>query len=220
MPRKGLIIDLRSNPGGVIDTAEQLLQLFRPTPIEPTRFASRATPAMVQITEADGNGADLADWASSTRAAVELGEEFSQHLPIADPDGFSGIRRAYSGPVVAVVDANTFSCGDLFAAGIADHGIGQIISVNEATGAGGANVWTSDDIQYAYHAAKRDLPLIPPGISFTISIRRMTRTGPSAGLAVEDVGVAGDERYEMTYQDLLNGNPDLAEFCTEILSTR
>lgn len=220
MPRKGLIIDLRSNPGGVIDTAEQLLQLFRPKPIEPARFACRATPAMVQITEADGNGADLADWASSTRAAIELGEEFSQHLPITDPDGFSAIGRAYRGPVVAVVDANTFSCGDLFAAGIADHGIGQIISVNAATGAGGANVWTSDDIQYAYHAAKRKLPTIPLGISFTISIRRMTRTGPSVGLAVEDVGVAGDDHYEMTYRDLLNGNPDLAEFCTKILVSR
>jgi len=219
MPRKGLIIDLRSNPGGVIDTAEQLLQLFTPKRIEPARFACRATAAMVQITEADGNGADLADWATSTRAAVELGEEFSQHLPITDPDGFTDIGRAYSGPVVAVVDANTFSCGDLFAAGIVDHDIGQIISVNEATGAGGANVWTSDDIQYAYHAAKRDLPPIPRGISFTISIRRMTRTGQSAGLSVEDVGVTGDDRYEMTYQDLLNGNPDLAEFCTKILAT-
>jgi hypothetical protein len=170
--------------------------------------------------EADGNGADLADWATSTRAAVELGEEFSQHLPITDPDAFNDIQRAYTGPVVAVVDANTFSCGDLFAAGIADHGIGQIISVNDATGAGGANVWTSDDIQYAYHAANHDLPPIPPGISFTISVRRMTRTSQSAGLAVEDVGVTGDDRYEMTYQDLLNGNPDLAEFCTQLLVAR
>lgn len=219
MPREGLIIDLRSNPGGVIDTAEHLLQLFMPTPIEPARFACRATPAMVELTEADGNGADLADWAASTRAAVELGEEFSQHLPIADPERFAEIRRAYTGPVVAVVDANTFSCGDLFAAGIVDHGIGQIISVHEATGAGGANVWNSDDVQNAYHAAKRELPPIPSGISFTISVRRMTRTGRSAGLAVEDVGIAGHERYEMTYEDLLHGNLDLAEFCTEVLTS-
>jgi hypothetical protein len=217
MPRKGMIVDLRSNPGGVIDTAEQLLQLFKREPIAPTRFACRATPAMVQITEADGNGADLADWAASTRAALELGEEFSQHLPIADPDAVDQPRRAYSGPVVAVVDANTFSCGDLFAAGIADNGIGQIISVGEATGAGGANVWTSDDIQYAYHAAKRDLPRTPRGISFSISVRRMIRTGQSAGLAIEDVGVTGDDQYEMTHQDLLNGNTDLAEFCTKML---
>jgi Peptidase family S41 len=218
MPRRGLIVDLRSNPGGVIDTAERLLQLFTANRIEPARFACRATPAMVDMTEADGNGADLADWATSTRAALALGEEFSQHLPITDPDACNQLRRAYAGPVVAVVDANTFSCGDLFAAGIADHGIGQIISVGDATGAGGANVWTSDDIQYAYHAARRELPPIPAGISFTISVRRMIRTGQSVGLAIEDVGITGDDHYEMTNDDLLHGNADLAEFCTGMLA--
>jgi hypothetical protein len=219
LPRKGLIIDLRSNPGGVIDATEQLLALFAADAITPTRFALRATPAMVQIAEADANGADLADWATSTRLAAELGEEFSQHLPISTSEDFSTNARAYRGPVVAVVNANTFSCGDLFAAGIADYGIGQIVSIGEGTGAGGANVWTSDDIEYAYHAAGRPLPPIPPGISFTISVRRMTRSGQSAGLAIEDIGVAGDERYDMTETDLTNGNTDLAEFCTRLLTS-
>ena len=220
MPRKGLILDLRSNPGGVIDVAEQLFQLFTSNHIEATRFACRATPAMAQIAEADGNGADLADWAESTRAGVDLGEEFSQHLPISDPDSCNGRQRSYRGPVVAVVDANTFSCGDLFAAGIVDHGIGQIVAVGNATGAGGANVWTSDDIQYAYHAAQLPLPELPPGISFTISVRRMVRTGFSSGRAIEDVGVAGDDLYEMTLNDLLDGNVDLAEFCAQLLVAR
>lgn len=218
MPRRGLVVDLRSNPGGVIDTAERLFQLFTANHIEPARFACRATPAMVEIAEADGNGADLADWATSTRAALDLGEEFSQHLPISDPDACNQLPRAYSGPVVAVVDANTFSCGDLFAAGIVDHGIGQVVSVGDATGAGGANVWTSNDIEYAYHAAGRRLPPIPPGISFSISVRRMIRTGRSAGLAIEDIGIVGDDQYEMTNDDVLHGNNDLAEFCTRLLA--
>jgi hypothetical protein len=217
MPRKGLIIDLRSNPGGVIDTAERLLQLFTPNTIVPAGFACRATPVMAQITEADGNGADLADWATSTRTALDLGEEFSQHLPISDPDQCNDLGRHYRGPVVAVVDANTFSSGDLFAAGIIDHDIGQIVAVGDATGAGGANVWTSDDIAYAYHAAGTPLPPIPPGMSFSISIRRMTRTGPASGRAIEDLGVPGDELYEMTLNDLTNSNADLAEFCGELL---
>jgi hypothetical protein len=219
MPRKGLIVDLRSNPGGVIDTAERLLQLFTTKRIEPACFALRATQAMVEMAEAEGNGADLADWATSTRAALDLGEEFSQHLPISDPDACNELPRAYRGPVVAVVDANTFSCGDLFAAGIVDHEIGQIISVGDATGAGGANVWTSDDIQYAYHAAGRPLPPIPAGISFSISVRRMIRTGQSAGLAIEDVGITGDDQHEMTKTDLLASNADLIEFCTRMLTT-
>ena len=174
---------------------------------------------MVDIAEAEGNGADLADWASSTRAALDLGEEFSQHLPISDPDACNELPRVYRGPVVAVVDANTFSCGDLFAAGIVDHGIGQIISVGDATGAGGANVWTSDDIEYAYHAARLPLPPIPAGISFSISVRRMTRTGQSGGLAIEDVGISGDDQHEMTKTDLLASNADLIEFCTRMLSS-
>ena len=217
MPRKGLVIDLRSNPGGVIDTAEQLLQLFSTNTIDPARFACRATPAMVAITEADGNGADLADWAASTRSAAELGEEFSQHLPISDPDACNQHPRVYHGPVVAIVDTNTFSCGDLFTAGIVDHGIGQVISIGTATGAGGANVWTSDDIEYAYHAARRPFPPIPPGISFSISVRRMTRTGTSAGLAIEDIGIGGDDHYQLTENDLLHGNTDLAEYATQLL---
>jgi C-terminal processing protease CtpA/Prc len=174
---------------------------------------------MVEIAEADGNGADLADWAGSTRLAAELGEEFSQHLPISNPENFQNRAQVYRGPVVAVVNANTFSCGDLFAAGIADYGIGRVVSVGEASGAGGANVWTSDDLQYAYHAARRPLPPIPAGISFTLSVRRMTRSGDSAGLAVEDIGVSGDERYDMTETDLAAGNTDLAEFCTRLLAS-
>ena len=47
----------------------------------------------------------------------------------------------------------------------------------------------------------------------------MIRTGRSAGLAIEDVGIAGDDQYEMTKTDLLDGNTDLAEFCTRMLTT-
>lgn len=219
MPPAGLIIDLRSNPGGVIDVAERMLQLFTDHPVESAGFACRATLAMMEITSAEGNGADLADWAGSTQAAIELGEEFSRHLPITDPDSLPGIERAYHGPVIAIVDANTYSCGDLFAAGIVDHRIGEIVSVGAATGAGGANVWTDNEIQYAYHAAHRTLPPLPPGIGFTISVRRMVRSGDNAGLAIEDIGVPGDDTYEMTQRDLEDSNHDLIEYCARLLKS-
>ena len=154
MPRKGLIIDLRSNPGGFIDTAEQLLQLFTANRSSPARFACRATPPWSQIAEADGNGADLADWADLHPRSHSTSARSSPNTSrSATPTPATSIDAPTAGPVVAIVDANTFSCGDLFTAGIADHGIGTILAVGEATGAGGANVWTSDDIEYAYHAA-------------------------------------------------------------------
>ncbi|SKC72017.1 S41 family peptidase [Krasilnikoviella flava] len=219
LPAAGLVVDLRSNPGGVVDAAERLFQLFTDRRIEPARFACRATPAMADIAEADGNGADLADWAGSLRTALDLGEEFSQHLPLADPELCNGAERAYRGHVVAVVDANTYSCGDLFAAGIVDHGIGRVVAVGAATGGGGANVWTGDDVQYAYHAAHRTLPPLPPGIGFALAVRRMVRSGAAAGLAIEDVGVAGEERYDMTERDVVGGNRDLLEHCTALLAS-
>ncbi|WP_426594010.1 S41 family peptidase [Cellulomonas sp. McL0617] len=218
MPRTGLIIDLRSNPGGVIEVAERLLQLFTNQVVQPVRFALRATPALTALADADGNGADLADWAASVRIAMSLGEEYSQHLTISDPDRCNGRPVAYEGPVVAVVNPTTFSSGDIFAAGIADHGIGQIVSIGEGTGGGGANVWTSDDIEYAYHVAALPLPARPPGIAYSLSVRRAARSGTAAGIAIEDVGVPGDERYTMTERDVLGGNEDLTEFCAGLLT--
>ncbi|MDP9335112.1 MAG: S41 family peptidase, partial [Actinomycetota bacterium] len=218
LPRRRLIIDLRSNPGGYIETAESLLQLFTPNLVQPARFACRATPAMAAIAEADGNGPDLADWAESTRAAVNLGEEYSQHLPLTDSDTAEQIQQQYRGRVVAIIDANTFSCGDLFAAGLADHNIATLVAVGEGTGAGGANVWDSDSVAYAYHAARQTLLELPEGVSYSIAVRRMTRTGASEGRAIEDVGVIGDEQYTMTRTDLLDGNSDLIAFCGEILA--
>jgi hypothetical protein len=47
----------------------------------------------------------------------------------------------------------------------------------------------------------------------------MTRTGQSAGLAIEDIGVTGDDTYDMTETDLINGNTNLAEFCTQLLTS-
>jgi hypothetical protein len=218
MPRKGLIIDLRSNPGGVIEVAECLLQLFTTQVVRPVRFALRATPAMAALAEADGNGADLADWAASVRTALALGEEYSQHLPISDPDRCNGRPVAYRGPVVVVVNANTFSSGDIFAAGVVDHGIGQIVSIGEGTGGGGANVWTNNEIEYAYHVAGLPLPPRPPGVGYSLSVRRVARSGMGDGLAVEDIGVPAEEHYTMTERDVLKGNEDLTEYCARLLT--
>jgi hypothetical protein len=220
MPETGLIVDLRSNPGGVIEVAERLLQLFTATRVEPVRFALRATSTTAALTTADGNGADLADWAPSVRTALELGEEYSLHLPISDPDRCNGHPVAYRGPVLAIVNPNTFSSGDIFAAGLADHGIADIVAIGEGTGAGGANVWSKDDIEYAYHVAGLHLPECPAGISYSLAVRRAARSGTSAGLTIEDIGITGDDHYTMTKNDVLGHNDDLLEYCSQLLHNR
>jgi hypothetical protein len=60
------------------------------------------------------------------------------------------------------------------------------------------------------------LPKLPDGIGLSLAFRRATRSGPSEGLAIEDVGVAGPS-YAMTRADLLESNRDLMAYCVSLL---
>jgi C-terminal processing protease CtpA/Prc len=217
LPDRGLIIDLRDNPGGFIWAAERMLQLFTPNRVTPTKFALRATHLTSAMAQAAFNQSELAAWAESLLTAEQTGEPYSSHLPITPPDICNDIGQHYSGPVVVVVDANTYSSGDLFTAGIVDNGIGPVVCIGQATGAGGANVWSSDDLRAALAAAKSPLPKLIEGVGFTVAIRRAVRSGSADGTLIEDAGVSG-QPYEMTHDDIFKGNRDLIEHCGELLA--
>lgn len=219
LPDNGLIIDLRDNPGGLIWAAERMLQLFTPNEIAPTKFALRATALTAAMADAPFNQQELAPWASSLGTAASTGEPFSSHLPITSVEQCNDIGQHYGGPIVVVVDANTYSSGDLFTAGIVDNGIGPVVCIGQATGAGGANVWTSDDLQAALDAAERPLPSLPKGVNFTMAVRRAVRNGEADGVLIEDAGIAG-QSYAMTKEDIFASNKDLIEHCGEILAAQ
>jgi hypothetical protein len=61
------------------------------------------------------------------------------------------------------------------------------------------------------------LPKLPDGAGMTVSFRRATRIGKALGTPIEDVGVAGDRRYQMTYRDLTCANQDMLAYCIDIL---
>lgn len=216
LPDRGLIIDIRSNPGGLIWAAERLLQIFTPQRIAPTKFALRATATTAAMARAVFNRDDLGAWSESLDSAENTGEPYSSHIPITPPEECNNIGQRYSGPVVVIADANTYSSGDLFAAGIVDNGIGPLICVGQATGAGGANVWSARDLADALRPARITLPRFPDGVGFTMAIRRAVRSGAADGALIEDGGVVG-QLYVMTGTDLFNNNSDLIERCAEIL---
>jgi C-terminal processing protease CtpA/Prc len=219
LPDRGLIIDLRDNPGGFIWAAERMLQLFTPAPISPTKFALRATPLTIEMASAAFNQEELGPWAASLTDASQTGEPYSSHLPITTVDQCNDLGQHYGGPIVVIVDANTYSSGDLFTAGIVDNRIGPVVCIGEATGAGGANVWTSDDVQSAMLAAKRPLPELPAGTGFTLAVRRAVRSGDADGTLIEDSGISG-QPYEMTQRDVLSRNEDLLAHCAKLLAAQ
>jgi hypothetical protein len=219
LPDRGLIIDLRANPGGFIWAAERMLQLFTPKRISPTTFALRATPITAALARAAFNRDELQPWEDSLTNAELTGEPYSSHLPITPPELCNDIGQRYGGPVVVVVDANTYSSGDLFTAGVVDNRIGPVVCIGEATGAGGANVWESEVIRAALSAAKIPLPPLPEGVSFTVAIRRAVRSNDAAGTLIEDAGIPG-QPYAMTRNDIFRGNRDLLDYCGALLATQ
>ncbi len=218
LPTEGLVVDLRANPGGLIWAAERLLQLFTPNRIEPVRFSLLATDMTVAMAKARQNENILGRWSSSLQAALATGELYSQALAITAEERCNDIGQTYGGPVIAVVDSTTYSAGDLFAAGFVDNQVGTLITVGEATGAGGANVWNAETLAALTVGTPVHVPVLSGGVGFTVSIRRATRVGASAGLPIEDVGVAGHRRYTLTRNDLLNGNADLLDMCGRLLA--
>jgi hypothetical protein len=216
LPERGLVVDLRANPGGLIWAAERLLQLFTDDPVTPTRFSLLASPLTRAMAASPFNRLELHQWAPSLEAAVATGELYSQPLPLTDPEWCNDVGRRYPGPVVAVVDANTYSSCDLFAAGFVDNQVGPLVCVGEGTGAGGANVWQHGQLRDALADTPFGFGTPPGGVGFTLSIRRAVRSGPADGVPIEDLGVGGIP-YDMTRRDLLDGNRDLLEFCAGLL---
>jgi hypothetical protein len=220
LPQDGLIIDLRGNPGGLIWAAERLLQLFTPSPISPTRFSIIASDLTRSMTDAPQNRRSLSPWRRTLGEAIGTGEVYSQSVPITPFERCNDIGQIYGGPVIAVVDATTYSAADLFAAGFADNGIGTIVSIGKATGAGGANVWRADTLNSFLAGTPHRLPQLPKGVGFTLSVRRATRVGASDGAPIEDVGIIGHRSYAMTRDDLLGGNVDLMAFCARLIEAQ
>lgn len=217
LPADRLIVDLRANPGGLIWAAERSLQLFTDETILPTRFSLLATPVTRAMAESAFNRLELDAWVDSLSDAVSTGEVYSQPIALTDPAWCRDIGRTYPGTAVLVVDPNTYSSGDLFSAGWVDHGIGPLVCVGQATGAGGANVWGDLQLSEALTGTPYDFDPLPDGIHFTMAIRRAIRSGRSDGVPIEDLGIRGIP-YALTRRDLLDGNRDLHSFCAQTLS--
>ncbi len=212
LPARGLILDLRGNPGGLIWAAERMLQLFTDKPILPTRFSLVVSPLTQAMAHSPFNRLELEPWAESLDTSLYTGDAYAQPLPLTDPEWCNDLGRQYFGPVVCVVDPNTYSSGDLFAAGFVDNRLGPLVCVGEATGAGGANVWTHVDLREALADTPFELEALPEGVKYTVAIRRAVRSGASDGVPIEDIGVSGIP-YVMTRDDLLKDNKDLIAFC-------
>ena len=214
LPPNGVIIDVRSNPGGTIPSGEALFGLFTNRDIAKERLSFRNTSAIRRI----GSHNRFTAWKRSLEMQFETGDVFSQGFHLGPSD--FGPKGIYSGPVVLVIDALCYSTTDFFAAGMQDNGLAAIIGVDPVTGAGGANVWNHVTLsQFVAESGGNDVLPMPLNIDIDVSLRRSTRVGPNEGLPVEGLGVFADFNYQLTRKDVLGKNEDLINFAAHILGT-
>jgi hypothetical protein len=232
----GLLLDVRGNPGGSIQDAERLLQLFTPRTIHPQTFHLANTLLLQQLTHQvrrelqslDLESGNLESVAAVSRASAELGvasadvesrvlsgSTLADGEPLSDPDTVNAVGQRYHGPVVLLVDARTYSAGDIFSAGFKDHGIGEVIGEDANTGGGGASRWLHQEDLVEVFGSLPGNPFrpLPRAASLAIAIRRCLRQGGrNAGQALEDAGVSCDFLHARTRDDILSKSHDLIQF--------
>jgi hypothetical protein len=226
---RGLIIDVRDNPGGSTGACERSIQMIAAGPIEPEHFYFVNTDLTLRLCKLGNvvsslgvNG--LKDWIPSIERSRQTGAIYSASFPYTNPLACRDIGRVYSGPVVVVTSARTYSAAEIFAAGFQDHK-GKILGVDDTTGGGGANQRTHTALHTLFKNAQAPaLPEVPPFKDLPndgelyLAFRRCQRVGANAGLDIEDFGVSSDARYKMTRNDLLNSNADLKKAAAAILA--
>lgn len=214
LPKEGVIIDVRANPGGSIPAGEGLIKLFTPRRVSSEPVSFRNTKATRRL----GTLSPFAAWNHSMKMHMETGAIFSQGFPLTTEEEPRGV---YSGKVVVVVDALCYSTTDFFAAGMQDNGLATILGVDPVTGAGGANVWNHSTLSYfVEQSGGTDVQAMSSNIDIDIATRRSTRVGPNQGLPLEGLGVLADYTYQLTRRDVLVNNEGLIQFASQLLSSK
>jgi hypothetical protein len=202
----GLLVDIRSNPGGDIVAAESMLQMLTPKPITPANFHlanTDATQKVLKIVASDASSyPELQAWAGrAENIPLPHGSPLIPGKPLTL--AANAVGQVYQGPVVLLVDALTYSAADIFAGGFSDNGVGKVISPDPATGGGGASVWPHSDIVARLPAGALNLETLPNGTAMSLAIMRSSRVGPNLGKPIEDIGVHPDVVHPRTLRDLV-----------------
>jgi C-terminal processing protease CtpA/Prc len=210
LPQDKLLIDIRSNPGGLIPAGQKFIRLLTQGEVDPSPIAFRSTTA----TRAFGYNPMFAQWKPSLDLQYSTGQVFSQAFAVTTFEDVPAYR--YPGKIGLVIDGLCYSTSDFFTADFKDNNVGTVIGIDESTGGGGANVWGWNVLTQML--GNYGPGALPAGYDLNLSMRRSLRTGVAAGLPVEDLGVPADIVHQLTRRDVLAGNSDLLAFAMNALN--
>lgn len=227
MPKTGLVIDLRGNVGGVADFPKAVMELFTDKIIPPYPFSVRSSRLANELSLeepvdiADGGKNFIRSYREAVRTAWRAGEHYTGPVGnsfVSDPlRPFPRSKRAYSGPVITLVDGETSSSGDLFTTAQVDNGLSLVVSMDENVAAAGALKGTFRRLFARAFPTVLESP--PAGVDFAVPFARFFRGGTRFGGSIlENFGVKPDVRYFRTARDVVENDVDLMEFLAKTLA--
>jgi C-terminal processing protease CtpA/Prc len=227
----GLVLDIRSNPGGDVVAAERMLQMLTPERIEPEPFHLANTSAVLgtlnNVRTAGREALTPAEGVSLSRARQALRiwldlappsamERVTAGRRITEEADANSIGQIYTGPVALLIDALTFSAADIFAAGFQDHEIGPVFGIHGRTGGGGGTFSTLESLRGLLGPRPAvGLEALPHGVTMSLAFHRCARVGPNAAKWLEDDGVeaavVGSWKFEDVVDNFPNAVPSIFE---------
>ncbi len=223
LPRAGLVIDARGNTGGSPRLCQGIVQLFTKKRIRTVSVSARLTPLTMKMAMTPVNVANKSEILTSLetlarKSAKEASERkkkfFGGFRPLQE-EANSYTGPSYPGPVIVLVDGNTYSCGDAFTAAFKDSVAGIVVGTDESTGGGGGGPMMTNALAALYPSLFQRLP---GGVQLSITSYKLVRGGTGNGKMIEYVGVKPHVRYYQTRRDREEEDIDLFDYLGKILN--
>ncbi len=202
-----LIVDVRGNGGGAVKLAEELVQIFTPSVVEPMPVRLLPNQLNLEMFMRSNDGSENA-WSAETKRAMDASDRYTKPLLLTTTREANRFGQVWFKPVVVLTDASCYSACDLFAAGMQDHAAATVIGTHHATGAGGANVMEYGSFRAVFGGTNNsDNPFVslPGNQSFRVSWRQTIRVGKNAGKLIENYGITPDIVIPYKRDDLAGG---------------
>lgn len=213
---RGLIIDVRGNPGGIITLAEKLPQLFSPKEVHTTKLRMLANPLNEKIF-LKANGTENR-WTDAIRAAMKAGKRYMDPMPLTPDKEANSFGQIWFRPVIVLTDAACYSACDVFSSLMQDMGAGVIIGIHKTTGAGGANVMEHKTFRAIMGQSDKTFEPLPFKQNMRVSWRQVIRSGKHDGKLLEDKGVESDIVVPLTKSDVGTASKTLMRTINEIIT--
>ncbi|KAL5036567.1 hypothetical protein RTP6_004129 [Batrachochytrium dendrobatidis] len=205
---RALVLDIRSNSGGLYDFASQIPQFFKPDhhPLQMQYLVNNATYSLFV------NHTSVASPFYNAWLSTPPGSNYTTMIDIVPMQSVNLIGQMYLRPMGVFNNGGCYSACEMFTASIQDHNIGTVFGEDgQTSGSGSLSFDTQDLVSHNpvdFTPAPYTSNLTSPDgqtkaySDFSVAVAQVVRGARFVGLPIEEMGVYTDVLVRPTHSDL------------------